>query len=98
MITFPEGFIGIRGFSGYFWNSEDRKLYSSKIDGVLKPLKPTIITDKLSRKIYYGSKGKVDFFPGMIVYSVSVSGKRKYLTEKKIWKLLDFEYIIPVRK
>jgi hypothetical protein len=39
MIRIPEGFAAIKGYPGYFWHLEEKKLYTMKIDGILKPLK-----------------------------------------------------------
>ena len=39
MVTLPKGFTATR-FPGYFWDTNSQQLFSIKIDGVLKPLKP----------------------------------------------------------
>lgn len=38
MVILPPPFVKTK-YEGYFWNLSDKKLYSLKIDGVLKPLK-----------------------------------------------------------
>jgi hypothetical protein len=38
MVTLPYGFVST-WFPGYFWNTEEQRLYSLKIDGVLKPIR-----------------------------------------------------------
>jgi len=38
MISLPEGFISTR-YPGYFWHFNEKKLYSIKVTGELKPLK-----------------------------------------------------------
>jgi hypothetical protein len=38
MIVLPPGFVSTR-YAGYFWHIPEKKLYSCKVDGVLKPMK-----------------------------------------------------------
>ena len=37
MIVLPVGFVKTR-YNGYFWHIPSQKLYSCKVDGVLKPM------------------------------------------------------------
>lgn len=37
MVKFPPEFVKLK-FPGYFWNVNEKKLYSIKVDGILKPL------------------------------------------------------------
>lgn len=38
MVTLPEEFIAIKDYPGYFWHFTEKKLYSIKVSGMLKPL------------------------------------------------------------
>ena len=38
MVVLPSEFVATR-YPGYFWNTDDKKLYSIKVTGELKPLK-----------------------------------------------------------
>ena len=44
MINFPAHFIPLKNFPGYFWNDEEKHLYSLKVTGVLRPLSLTAAT------------------------------------------------------
>ena len=37
MVTLPTQFVSLK-FPGYFWNTVDKKLYSIKVTGELRPL------------------------------------------------------------
>jgi len=37
MVTLPKEFVATK-YPGYFWNIQDKKLYSVKVTGMLKPL------------------------------------------------------------
>lgn len=65
MVVLPENFVATR-YPGYFWNVAERKLYSIKVTGELRPL-----------TFHKGGVFKgVKVEPG---YAVSVNGtKRKY--------------------
>lgn len=81
MITFPPEFTAIK-YPGYFWNTLDKRLYSIKIGGVLRPLylcKPN--------KFNYGEAG----------YKISVDGKKKYIWEKTLLKTKPKDSVIPVQ-
>lgn len=65
MVTLPKDFVATR-YPGYFWNVVEKKLYTIKVSGELRPM-------KFQRGgNFYGHK--ID--PG---YQISVNGrKRKY--------------------
>ena len=96
-VTFTPDFIATM-YPGYFFNVEDNKLYSLKIDGVLKPLK------------YYKANywNKMDVHPvklsdGSRVYSkggyvVSVEGRRRVYPIEKLKDLKHEQSVIPVKE
>ena len=68
MVTLPKDFVATR-YPGYFWSVTERKLYSLKVTGELRPM----AFDRGGR--FYGR----DILPG---YRISVNGKkRKYTME-----------------
>ena len=52
MIKFNSKFIAL-SYPGYFWNTEDEKLYSIKIEGILTPLAEQEISYYQSRYVFY---------------------------------------------
>lgn len=38
MIVFPKEYVKTK-YAGYFWNVEEKKLYTIKVTGVLRPMK-----------------------------------------------------------
>ena len=96
-ITFKPEFIATM-YPGYFFNTEDEKLYSMKIDGVLKPLKfykPNPwnhlfrhpLTLKTGEKVY--TKGG---------YYVSFRGRRKFYAIEHLKELAVEPHVIPVKE
>lgn len=71
MIQLPEGFIQLR-YPGYYWNVNDKKLYSCKQTGVLRPMTPT----KAYRGVVPGGK----FVDAQAGYKISVNGIHKKLS------------------
>ena len=68
MVTLPKDFVATR-YPGYFWNVVEKKLYSIKVTGELKPM------------AFHkgGNFGWIRVEPG---YQISVKGKkRKYTME-----------------
>lgn len=68
MIKFPPEFTATK-YPGYFWNINEQRLYSIKIDGVLKPLKHQTanhFNKLIDRNETFG-------------YRVSVKGRRRWL-------------------
>lgn len=68
MVTLPKDFVATR-YPGYFWNVADKKLYTLKVTGELRPMTFN------KGGFFYGTK----FDPG---YQISVKGrKRRYTLE-----------------
>ncbi len=75
MITFPEQFVKLK-HPGYFWNTEEKRLYSIKIGGVLKPMK--------LHQYIKGKNGSLMSFPH---YRISQDGRSKSLGyDTLLWK------------
>jgi hypothetical protein len=66
MVTLPKDFVATR-YPGYFWNVVERKLYSLKVTGELRPM--TFHKG--------GNFGWVRVEPG---YQISVKGKKRTYT------------------
>ena len=66
MVVMPDEFVATR-YPGYFWNTDDQKLYSIKVTGELRPL--------AFQKgfVYYGRQIE----PG---YQISVRGQKRTMT------------------
>jgi hypothetical protein len=73
MVTLPKEFVATR-YPGYFWNVVEKKLYSIKVTGELKPM----AFDKGGR--FYGR----DILPG---YRISVNGRKGKMTMEYLGKL-----------
>jgi hypothetical protein len=60
MVVFPKEFVAIK-YPGYFWNTEDKRLYSIKVTGELRPLylKPAYMSH--SKGYAVSVKGKKRF-------------------------------------
>lgn len=84
MIVFPTNFTETK-YSGYFWNIEEKKLYSIKVGGVLKPLT-------------HRKAGKYGGFKWESGYQVSVNGQRRKLTDKYLSTLAVRDSTIKVVK
>lgn len=91
MITLPEKLTAIK-YPGYFWDTENHKLYSVKIDGILKPIKRSTIWN-MRRYCPYGWNDFADNW----VYRVSVQGKRKYLSDKYLLSLEIEDSEFPIK-
>jgi hypothetical protein len=66
MVTLPKEFVATR-YPGYFWNVVEKKLYSTKVTGELRPM------------AFHkgGNFGWVRVEPG---YQISVKGKKRTYT------------------
>lgn len=82
MIRFPVEFIATK-YPGYFWNMNNKTLYSIKTNGILTPMKK-----------HLPSKWSKIVCP---YYQVSVKGCRKYLTEDYLLRIKNIGSIIPVK-
>ena len=77
MVVFPEGFVQLDRYPGYYWSADDCKLYSCKVHGVLRPL-------KLHRR-FINHKTGVDVPEG---YHISVKGRRMSLSVAAIMAIV----------
>jgi hypothetical protein len=66
MVILPKEFVATR-YPGYFWNVTEKKLYSIKVTGELKPM------TFYKGGVFYGQR----FDPG---YKLSVNGQRRRYT------------------
>lgn len=66
MVTLPKEFVATK-YPGYFWNVIEKKLYTLKVTGELKPM------TFFKGGIFYGQR----FDPG---YKLSVGGQRRRYT------------------
>jgi hypothetical protein len=83
MVTLPADFVATR-YNGYFWNLKEKKLYSIKVGGVLRPLA------NLRPPCHWNH-----FVEG---YTVSVNGRRRTVTTDYLKKLVAKNSVIPVEK
>lgn len=82
MIKFPPEFTALI-YPGYFWNVRDKKLYSVKVNGILKPL-------KLQRAHRYNHY--------VVGYQISVDGNKRYVPLDKLLKVSKVsDSIFPVQ-
>lgn len=72
MITFPPEFVATK-FSGYFWNTQTRRLFTIKVTGELRELKHTKASHWTN-----GTSG----------YRVSHKGNRRWLTDNYLKTLV----------
>ena len=93
---FPDHFIGLKKFPGYYWHSEEKRLYSLKTSGVLKPLTLNVATNKtcyaIARRHRY-----VPYDPGDRYYRIYHKGKRYSIFPDKIEKYLEPNKVVPVQ-
>jgi hypothetical protein len=80
VVTLPSDFVATK-YSGYFWNLKEKKLYSIKVDGVLKPIKKY-------------PPNQWNHFQD--AYRVSVKGWRKSLHMDYLKKLVPADSVIPL--
>lgn len=83
MVTLPKDFVATR-YSGYFWNVKERKLYTIKVTGELRPM----TFNKGGR--FYG----VTHLPG---YQISVEGRKRKLTMDYLGTLKATEAIQEIK-
>ena len=73
MVRLPKQFVATK-YPGYFWNTDEKKLYSLKVTGELRPI-------KFNRGgLFYGRQ----VMPG---YPISVNGKRRTYTMEYLGSL-----------
>lgn len=97
MVKLPDQFIATK-YPGYFFNIEDEKLYSMKIDGILKPL-------KYRSANYFNNWGsvRVKLESGETVYAtggyqISVKGMRRFYPIERLKDLKNVDAVIPVKE
>ncbi len=89
MITLPKQLTATK-YPGYFWDTEEHKLYSIKVGGVLKHLK-VINFGKLQHFVYGAWRMDCDKW----LYRVSVEGHSRYLTDRYLLSLTLEDSEIP---
>lgn len=77
MVVLPSEFVETK-FPGYFWNVVDKRLYSVKVHGVLRPLK------KQKQKWFFVNGSNRVWPDG---YWVSVNGRRRFMAESDLMPL-----------
>lgn len=83
MVTLPPGFIATR-YPGYFWHAIEQRLYSLKVDGILKPIKAQKPNRfNLATEPYY---------------RVSVRGRRRAMGLRYLKSLKYEASVIPVKR
>ena len=96
-VTLPDEFIATK-FPGYFFNVGDEKLYSIKIDGILKPLayqQPNQFNHMWRHPVKLRDGSEVNATGG---YYVSVKGRRKFYAIEKLKELEYVSSVIPVKE
>ncbi len=83
MVTFPKNFIATK-YPGYFWNTENHRLYSIKVSGILHLLASPRKPNRFNH-----------FVEG---YQVSVNGHKKLLSLYYLRNIKSANSIIPVEK
>ena len=73
MVTLPKDFVATR-YPGYFWNVREKKLYTIKVTGELRPMAFN------KGGCWYGQV----FEPG---YQISVNGQKRKLTMRYLTSL-----------
>jgi len=90
MIKFPEAFVQLDRYPGYYWHTEEKQLYSIKISGVLHKM--------VKRKAFRGFGYDVP-----AGWRVSKNGSQRVLSEDHIilmiakWNLVG-DQVVPVEK
>jgi len=72
--TLPMGFVSIE-YPGYFWHVPSQILWTMKVDGILKPMKPRSIPYHVARQYN---------LPTQPCYQLSVKGRKKIVLESKL--------------
>lgn len=96
MVTLPAPFAATK-YPGYFFNTEDNKLYSLKIDGVLKPLKFRK-PDRFNHLNGHWAYPKHERKQTRGGYRISVKGRGRWLLIEDLETLKVGNDIIPVRE
>lgn len=91
MVTLPAPFIATE-YPGYFFNSDDQKLYTMKITGVLRPLKFHKPNRWNHMYLWHRGAGTEGGF------QVSFEGRKKWLLIEDLRKLTEHDAEIPVKE
>lgn len=83
MIKFPDEFVATQ-YPGYFWNVNNRRLYTIKVSGVLQPLR------QYSANRWQNQPGEH--------YRISHQGKRQILLVANLARLRIQDQTVPVLK
>lgn len=83
MVTLPKDFVAIK-HPGYFWNLKEKKLYSMKVTGVLRPLAGPYTLNPFN----HWSSG----------YQISVDGSKRYVYMDYLNRLRPANSTIPMEK
>jgi len=89
MVTLPAPYAATK-YAGYFFNVEDKKLYSLKIDGILKPLKFTR-PNHFNKMVYWRKETRGGYY-------VSVKGRNRLLLIEDLLELKVGNDVIPVKE
>jgi hypothetical protein len=92
MITLPKPFATVPSCPGYFWNTENHKLYSIKMAGELRELKMNKVNSWTFKRMYRSKAARF----GDEYYTLSVQGKPRCRLVKKLKKLKCVDYEIPM--
>ena len=84
LVTLPEHFVGLRFYPGYFYNIENKQLYSLK-SGILKPLK--------LQKPYANRCVNIGYH-----YSVSINGWRKSIPQDYLKNLKESQITYRIKQ
>lgn len=96
-IRFPEGYVALKGFPGYFWNANTQHLYTMKVTGELRPLAVQFANWRMLRKLRHTAVGR--FISADDPYFVvSRAGKRRTMSIPYIKGILDYNHIIPFKQ
>lgn len=96
MIYFPKHFTPLPKYPGYYWHLEEKKLYSIKVAGILKPMKPRKLHPAALR-YSFGKSLLGGIKTGDTYYQISVDGVPKYISFYELNKLVLEDHEIPKR-
>jgi len=96
VVTLPPEFTATM-YPGYFWNTDEKRLYSIKVSGELRPLVSQSLS-KMMRLLYKHPELKELYNRGCrVFYNVSVKGRRRILTDLYLQTLEPADSVVPVR-
>lgn len=90
MIKFPDDFVALKRYPGYFWSTTEQRLYSMKVSGILRPLS--------TQKAYGYVVNKLGLYPGERYWSISKNGRSSFLTESRINRIVEKDHQIPITR